>query len=132
MNWGYGLKTAKMGIANTGIVKDMPLSTGKRNMYVYDLNAGEYIRLRGVDFGTRGAKQVMMTAASTGTCQLVIRLDAVDGPVVATLNVKSTGNLEKYKQFVAKTTAVQGVHDLYICVEQVQGDVRLDWWQFKN
>ncbi len=131
MNWGYGLKTAKMGIANTGIVKDMPLSTGKRNMYVYDLNAGEYIRLRGVDFGTRGAKQVMMTAASTGTCQLVIRLDAVDGPVVATLNVKSTGNLEKYKQFVAKTTAVQGVHDLYICVEQVQGDVRLDWWQFK-
>ena len=132
MNWGYGLKTAKMGIANTGIVKDMPLSTGKKNMYVYDLNAGEYIRLRGVDFGTRGAKQVMMTAASTGTCQLVIRLDAVDGPVVATLNVKSTGNLEKYKQFVAKTTAVQGVHDLYICVEQVQGDVRLDWWQFKN
>ena len=132
MNWGYGLKTAKMDIANTGIVKDMPLSTGKRNMYVYDLNAGEYIRLRGVDFGTRGAKQVMMTAASTGTCQLVIRLDAVDGPVVATLNVKSTGNLEKYKQFVAKTTAVQGVHDLYICVEQVQGDVRLDWWQFKN
>lgn len=131
MNWGYGLKTAKMDIANTGIVKDMPLSTGKRNMYVYDLNAGEYIRLRGVDFGTRGAKQVMMTAASTGTCQLVIRLDAVDGPVVATLNVKSTGNLEKYKQFVAKTTAVQGVHDLYICVEQVQGDVRLDWWQFK-
>ena len=131
MNWGYGLKTAKMGIANTGIVKDMPLSTGKRNMYVYDLNAGEYIRLRGVDFGTRGAKQVMMTAASTGICQLVIRLDAVDGPVVATLNVKSTGNLEKYKQFVAKTTAVQGVHDLYICVEQVQGDVRLDWWQFK-
>ena len=132
MNWGYGLKTAKMDIANTGIVKDMPLSTGKKNMYVYDLNAGEYIRLRGVDFGTRGAKQVMMTAASTGTCQLVIRLDAVDGPVVATLNVKSTGNLEKYKQFVAKTTAVQGVHDLYICVEQVQGDVRLDWWQFKN
>ena len=132
MNWGYGLKTAKMDIANTGIVKDMPLSTGKRNMYVYELNAGEYIRLRCVDFGTRGAKQVMMTAASTGTCQLVIRLDAVDGPVVATLNVKSTGNLEKYKQFVAKTTAVQGVHDLYICVEQVQGDVRLDWWQFKN
>ena len=26
MNWGYGLKSAKMGIPNTGVVADMPLS----------------------------------------------------------------------------------------------------------
>ena len=51
MNWGYGLKSAKMGIPNTGVVKDMPESTGKRNMYIFDINDGEYIRLRGVDFG---------------------------------------------------------------------------------
>ena len=37
MNWGYGLKSAKMGIPNTGVVKDMPESTGKRNMYVSTL-----------------------------------------------------------------------------------------------
>jgi hypothetical protein len=41
MNWGYGLRSAKMGIANTGVISDMPESTGKRNMYLYDLNDGE-------------------------------------------------------------------------------------------
>ena len=57
MAWGFGLKSAKMGIENTGVVKDMPASTGKKNMYIFDINDDEYIRLRGVDFGSKGAKQ---------------------------------------------------------------------------
>ena len=52
MAWGYGLKSAKMGIENTGVVADMPTSTGRRNMYIFDIDNGEYIKLRGVDFGT--------------------------------------------------------------------------------
>ena len=49
MAWGFGLKSAKMGIENTGVVKDMPESTGKKNMYIFDIDDDEYIRLRGVD-----------------------------------------------------------------------------------
>ena len=64
MAWGYGLKTAKMGIPNTGVVAKMPESTGRRNMYVYHIDNGEYIRLRGVDFAKR-AKRFTMTAAAT-------------------------------------------------------------------
>ena len=41
MAWGYGLKSAKMGIENTGVVADMPTSTGKKNMYIFDINDGE-------------------------------------------------------------------------------------------
>ncbi|MBQ4386265.1 MAG: carbohydrate-binding protein [Prevotella sp.] len=129
MAWGYGLKTAKMGIPNTGVVADMPLSTGRRNMYVYDLDDGEHIRLRGVDFG-QGAKRFAVTAAADGNCTVTLRLDAQDGPVIGTAVVKSTGSTGQYRQFAAKVKGAAGVHDLYLCFDRVQGDVRLDWWQF--
>ena len=134
MNWGFGLKSAKMGIANTGIVKDMPASTGKRNMYIFDLNDGEYIRLRGVDFGDKGAKQfaIVAAAAAQAGCTVTLRLDSVEGDIIGTATIKSTGSAEKYKTFTAKVSGATGVHDLYLCFSRTQGDVRLDWWQFKR
>ena len=133
MNWGYGLKSSKMGIQNTGVVKDMPESTGKRNMYIYDINDGEYIRLRGVDFGSKGAKQFAITASAAikAGCTITLRLNSNKGPVVGTLNVKSTGSVDKYRTFTTKVKEATGVHDLYICFSNTQGDVHLDWWQFK-
>jgi hypothetical protein len=130
MAWGFGLKSAKMGIENTGVVKDMPASTGRRNMYIYDLNDGEYIRVCGVDFAA-GAKSFAMTAAATGSAIITLRIDSADGPVIGTLNVKDTGSAEKYRAFSTKVNNAKGVHDLYICFSQTSGDVRLDWWQFK-
>ena len=133
MAWGFGLKTAKMGIENTGVVKDMPESTGKKNMYVFDINDSEYIRLRGVDFGSKGAKSfsIVAAAAAQAGCTVTLRLDSQDGPAIGTAAVKSTGSAEKYKAFTGKVKGATGVHDLYICFSQAQGDVRLDYWMFK-
>ena len=131
MAWGYGLKSAKMGIPNTGVVKDMPYSTGKTNMYLFDIHPDEYIRLRGVDFAG-GAKQFAITAAGTGSCTLTLRLDSPEGPVIGTVLIKSTGSVEQYRPFTAKVSRAQGVHDLYLCFDKAEGDVRLDWWQFKK
>ena len=132
MNWGFGLKSAKMGIENTGVVKDMPESTGKCNMYIFDINDGEYIRLRGVDFG-KGAKQfsVIAAAAAKAGCTITLRLDSQEGPVIGTATVKSTNSVDKYKVFSTKVTGATGVHDLYLCFSKAQGDVRLDYWSFK-
>ena len=130
MAWGYGLKSAKMGIENTGVVADMPTSTGQRNMYIYDLNDGEFIKLRGVDFG-QGAKSFAITAAATAGCTVTLRLDSQDGPVIGTVTITSTGSVEKYKSFKAKVTNASGVHDFYLCFSGTSGDTRLDWWQFK-
>ena len=131
MAWGYGLKTAKMGIENTGVVANMPESTGRRNMYVTDINDGEYIRLRGVDF-QKGARQFTMSAAATGRCTVTLHLDAKDGPVVGALTLSPTGSVERYRNNQAKVRNASGVHDLYLCFSQSSGDVRLDWWQFKK
>ena len=132
MAWGFGLKSAKMGIENTGVVKDMPESTGKKNMYIFDIDDDEYIRLRGVDFGSKGAKSFAITAAATGSCTISLRLDSKDGPVVGAVDVKSTGAVEKYRTFSTKVKGATGVHDLYLCFSKASGDVRLDWWTFKQ
>ena len=130
MAWGFGLKSAKMGIENTGVVADMPTSTGKKNMYIFDINDGEYIKLRGVDFG-KGAKQFHFTAASTGSVTINLRLDSNKGDIIGTLTIGKTGSVEKYKSFMGKVKNATGVHDLYICFDKASGDTRLDWWQFK-
>ena len=132
MAWGYGLKSAKMGIPNTGIVADMPESTGKKNMYIYDLNDGEYIRLRGVDFGEKGARQFAIMAAAAGAATVTLRLDSNKGEVIGTAVIKNTGSVENYKAFTAKVKNATGVHDLYLCFDKTQGDVRLDWWKFNQ
>lgn len=135
MAWGYGLKSAKMGIENTGVVADMPLSTGKRNMYVYNLGDGKYIRLRGVDFG-KGAKKFLLNAAVKGDanekdgCVVTLRLDKRDGQVIGRFRLDGTGSAENYRDFLTRVKKVGGVHDLYICFSEVRGDVRLDYWKF--
>ena len=133
MAWGFGLKSAKMGIENTGVVKDMPASTGKKNMYIFDINDDEYIRLRGVDFGSKGAKQfaIVAAAAANAGCVITLRLDSKSGDVIGSLDVKSTGSVENYKSFSTKVKGATGVHDLYLCFSKATGDVRLDWWTFK-
>ena len=131
MAWGYGLKSAKMGIPNTGVVADMPTSTGKMNMYIYDINDGELIKLRGVDFGNQGATRFSITAASTGTCTITLRLDSQDGPIIGTAVIPRTGSAEKYRTFNTKVSNASGIHDLYLCFSNTSGDTHLDWWQFK-
>jgi hypothetical protein len=82
-----------------------------------------------VDFG-KGAKEFAITAASKGNCNITLRLDGQNGPVVGTVNIKDTGDVESYKSFTTKldSKSVTGVHDFYLCFDNVKGNVRLDWW----
>ena len=131
MAWGFGLKSAKMGIENTGVVKDMPESTGKRNMYIYDINDGEFIKLRGVDFGKKGAKRFQISAAAVGSCTVTLCIDSQNGPAVGKAVITGTGSLENYRLFKGKVKGAKGIHDLYLCFSATEGNVRLDWWQCK-
>ena len=131
MAWGKGLKSAKMGIPNTGVVADMPFSTGRVNMYVTDIDDGEYIRLRGVDFGDKGARQFAISTAATGHCTLTLHIDAPDGPVIGQMKLSPTGSADKYRTVSTKVKNAVGQHDLYFCFGQAEGEIRLDWWTFK-
>ena len=155
MAWGYGLRTesgtrevvnrARRENRQVSITDDFPTSTGKKNLYVYDLNEGEYIRLRAVDFGKKAPRSFQLTAAAAfvpgrrGTAEeayatISLHLDAPGGPLLGTIEISSTGGVEDYKAFTAALTPklATGTRDLYFCIDKAQGDVRLDWWQFKK
>ena len=132
MAWGYGLKSAKVGIPNTGVVKDMPYSTGKKNMYITDIDEGEYIRVRGVDFGSTGCKQFIASVASkSGKGNIEVRIDSANGQLLATVTTTPTGDDQKFRTFTVKTESTTGVHDLYLCFTNLSGTFNFDWWQFK-
>ena len=133
MAWGYGLKSAKVGIPNTGVVKDMPYSTGKKNMYITDIDNDEYIRVRGVDFGSTGCKQFIAALASeSGSGTIEVRIDSANGQLLGSISTKATGGNEKFRTVTTKlTSTTTGVHDLYLCFTNISGTVNFDWWQFK-
>lgn len=150
MAWGYGLRTEKIGIAgtrelvaktrrsqdNASIINQFPESTGKKNLYVYDLNEGEFIRLRAVDFGKKAPQSFSLFAAAASDASATIRLhlDAPGGPLLGSIDITSTGAVDVYRAFSTKLTPklATGTRDLFLCIDRAQGDVRLDWWQFKK
>ena len=114
MAWGWGLKTARE--AGTGV-------------YVTHVDEGEYIRVRNVDLG-RGPRQFLAQVRSRHQAQIEVRLDAVNGTLIATLDACSTK--DEWTLFKVKCLKAKGIHDLYL-VFRGKGSNLLDfdYWMMK-
>ena len=47
---------------------------------------------------------------------------------------KTTGDdlqTKDYKAFTAKANGATSLHDLYLCTDEAEGDISLNWWKFK-
>lgn len=110
------------------------LRTGdQRGVYVTATGNGAYIKIKGVDFGDKGAANFLarVAAMAEGTT-ITLRLDSETGPQIGALKVKATGGLDKWETQSCKITGARGVHDLYL---KFFGDgapvLNLDWWKFE-
>ncbi len=119
MAWGYGLKTSKF-------------SDGK-GVYVHSIDDGDSLRLRGVDFGRRGAKRFTACVASAkGGCSIEIHLDHAGGPLVGTLQVESTGGQDSYREMACEVSGAKKTHDLVFVFRGAGKDLmQWDWWRFE-
>ncbi len=118
MAWGWGLKAT-------------PLSG--YNQTLTGIDNGEYLMLKGVDFGKKGAKAITMNCASVKGGRVTVRTDSQDGPVIGTVDIASTGSMDNYKDFHAKLKKAKGLHDLYFCFEGDGNDLfNIDWWSMKK
>lgn len=117
MAWGWGLKTGKKADGN---------------IYVNNIDNGEYLEVQGVDF-KKGARQISMTAAATEASTIEVRLDSVAGPLAGIIKITPTGSIDTYHAFTAKLKKIGGIHDLYFCFKGQTGKdaLRLDWWQMR-
>jgi len=128
MAWGYGLKTERFVEEDKGQVDYNPT-----NMIVRDIDNGEYIMLRGADFGKRGARKFQASVGSDGLGCIEIHLDSLDGPAVGVLPIHATGGPLEFTTFGLRLKKkIKGTHDLYLVFTGAGRDLfTMDWWRFK-
>lgn len=117
MAWGYGLKTTP---------------NADKSLSVVDVNNGEYICVRGVDFGKNKARRFEVSALPLEGGNLKIRLDAPDGKIVGNVNIPQGNEKSKYELYSCEVNAVSGIHDLYLSFEGENNKdlFELDYWKF--
>ena len=117
MAWGYGLKT---------------VPNSKNSLSVVDVSSGEYICVRGVDFGKNKARRFEVSALPLEGGNLKIRLDAPDGKIVGNVNIPQGNGISKYELYSCEINAVSGIHDLYLSFEGENNKdlFELDYWKF--
>lgn len=117
MAWGYGLKTAP---------------NADKSLSVVDVNNGEYICVRGVNFGKNKARRFEVSALPLEGGNLKIRLDVPDGKIVGNVNIPQGNETSKYELYSCEVNAVSGIHDLYFSFEGENNKdlFELDYWKF--
>ena len=119
-------------IAFSSGVKSEP--NAKTGVYVSDTHDGDWIKVREVDFGAEGPDELRVAAASAlRGGRIEVRLDSVDGRLISTVEIPTTGGWECWKTFKADVEeGVTGVHDLYFLFKGRKGCklFNLDWWRF--
>lgn len=115
--WSKGLKTN---------------SDSKPGIYVSNIEHGDFIKVRSVDFG-KGAKtfQASVASASAGG-SIEIHLGSFDGTLLGVCEVKNTGGWQKWKMRSTKVKKIEGVHDVYFVFKGSEDLLfNFDWWKFK-
>jgi hypothetical protein len=117
--WESGIETAK----NDAV-----------SVYVTGISNGDFIKVCNVDFAGTGAAKFLASVASVsdgGTIEL--RLDNTAGALVGTLNVKSTGGLDKWEMLSCAVSGAKGVHDLILkFTGGSEPGLNFDWWKYES
>lgn len=119
--------------AKARIVKDLQLevsngtsgafTTGNHRGedYLGDVDAGEWVRFTGVDFGTSSPyfDRIEMGTNQNSALDVELRLGSSTGQLIGTLEVPSRG--EPWFMTRANIASVTGTHDLYVVFQGVGG-----------
>jgi arabinoxylan arabinofuranohydrolase len=111
--------------AQSGIETE-PCNEGGMNLT--DLDAGDWVRVRGVDFGTAGAKTFSARVASTGSGAIELRLGSATGMLAGTCSVAATGGAQTWASTTCDVSGATGVQDLVF--KFTGSSFNFDWWQF--
>ena len=116
--WAEGVETA---------------SDNKAGVYVTDIDNGDYIKVRQVDFG-KGAKSFEASVSSVNEGgSIEIHIDSPTGTLLGSCVIKNTGGWQNWIVQSCKVIKIKDVHDLYFVFKGREGNLfNFDWWEFKK
>ncbi|OJX62505.1 glycoside hydrolase family 43 protein [Dysgonomonas sp. 37-18] len=105
----------------------------KIGVYVTSIHNGDYIKVRDVDFGNKGASRFSASVSSRyhgGTIE--IRLDNIDGQLVGTLHAPYTGEWDNWSLVETAVKNTKDIHDVYFVFKgkEPHSLFNFDYWMF--
>ncbi|HMA91919.1 MAG TPA: glycoside hydrolase family 43 protein [Polyangiaceae bacterium] len=98
-------------------------------MDVTSIDNGDWIRVRGVDFGSAGAESFTARVASSSNGGAIeLHLGSATGTLIGTCAVPSTGGAQIWDNATCDVTGATGVKDLYL--KFTGGNFNVNHWQF--
>lgn len=125
-----GVKTA----AATEWERNIPWNKGKKiadRLFVTSINNGDYIKVKGVDFST-GASLLEVSVAALYGGKIEVRINNIDGPVIGTVDVKTSAEGDVWKTISAPVKNARGIHDLFFVFKGDKDLFYFDWWKFNK
>jgi len=112
-------------------VETEPSSQG--GVAVTDIDAGDFIQVRNVDFGSNSPRTFRVSvAAEQGGGTIEVRLDSITGPKIAQLKITATGGPNSWKTLATPASGATGVRDLFFVFGSTsEARFKFDWWQFE-
>jgi len=98
---------------------------------VTSIENGDFIQVKGVDFGAGAASFAARVASSTSGGTIELRLDSKTGTRVGSCAVTGTGGVQAWTTKSCDVSEVSGVHDLFLVFVGGTGSLfNFNWWQF--
>ena len=110
MSWSQGVKSRNYGQAG--------------NVVLTSIGDGDYTKISGVEFGDAGAESFSASVLNVKKASsITVRLDKVDGPVVAKAEFTKDGLV------TVPVDGAVGKHDVFF---MFSGDFEADYWEFED
>ncbi|KAK4143309.1 putative xylanase 7 [Dichotomopilus funicola] len=126
----YAKQEAETIAWESGVETEVCSEGGLNLAYIHN---GDYVKVKGVDFGSGGAASFTARVASANQGgHIELRLDSKTGTLIGTADVAGTGGWQTWTDVKCSVTGATGTHDLYF-VYTGSGTSELfnvNWWQF--
>lgn len=97
------------------------------------IQENDYTAYDNVDFGTGAARFEIRIASVLTTCDVELRLDSLDGPVIGTCSLPITGGWTTWQTLGCNISGAAGRHTLYVIFKNGHhggGFCNVNWFQF--
>ena len=111
-------------------IETEPCKAGGMNLC--DIQSGDWVKLRGVDFGD-GARSFKVSIAGEKGGKIEVRIGSSEGLLLGTCDVPATGGSQEWEEATTNIKRITGAID--VCLKFVGGDgdlFNVDWWQFSK